>query len=539
MSLRWLAWILLLATSGHAFAADFIYTVQPGDHPWNLAQRYLKNASLGPALRELNRIPDDRRIMPGTRLRIPQAWLKLETAQVRLLAVAGDTTVQPGGTGAVRAAEPGEMLQAPSSLRTGANGSATLQFADGSLVLVRRDSELQLQQTLTRSLGHASLIGLVLLRGSLENQVTPIGTSGGRFEIRTPAATAAVRGTQFRLVVEPQTTVVRTEVLEGAVNLANAAGQVTAQAAQGSVAQTGQAPGQPVALLPAPSLDHLPERIERLPIDLPITPLAGAAGYRTQIAPDARFSVIASDEAALAPRVRARDVEDGRYLLRVRAIDAQGLEGLSAERALVVHARPEPPLLIEPAPDAVTTSERPSFRWTQADPALTYRLQITRAQEAAAFDEQVLAAASAQPAKDLPTGLYQWRMAAIHSARGQGPWGDAQPFRRVLPGPDVQIAAPQDGSLNLRWPAQPQTARYRLQVARDDSFATPLVDVETELPQYRLQDLKPGLHHVRVLAIGADAYTGPWGGVQTFTVSETSSPYWRALWLLLPALVLF
>ena len=539
MSLRWLAWILLLAISGHAFAADFIYTVQPGDHPWNLAQRYLKNASLGPALRELNRIPDDRRIMPGTRLRIPQAWLKLETAQVRLLAVAGDTTVQPGGTGAVRAAEPGEMLQAPSSLRTGANGSATLQFADGSLVLVRRDSELQLQQTLTRSLGHASLIGLVLLRGSLENQVTPIGTSGGRFEIRTPAATAAVRGTQFRLVVEPQTTVVRTEVLEGAVNLANAAGQVTAQAAQGSVAQTGQAPGQPVALLPAPSLDHLPERIERLPIDLPITPLAGAAGYRTQIAPDARFSVIASDEAALAPRVRARDVEDGRYLLRVRAIDAQGLEGLSAERALVVHARPEPPLLIEPAPDAVTTSERPSFRWTQADPALTYRLQITRAQEAAAFDEQVLAAASAQPAKDLPTGLYQWRMAAIHPARGQGPWGDAQPFRRVLPGPDVQIAVPQDGSLNLRWPAQPQTARYRLQVARDDSFATPLVDVETELPQYRLQDLKPGLHHVRVLAIGADAYTGPWGGVQTFTVSETSSPYWRALWLLLPALVLF
>ena len=528
--------LVLLGAGNMASAADFIYTVQPGDHPWNLAGRYLKSPALALKLRQLNQIPDDRRVMPGTRLHIPQAWLKLESAQVRLLAATGDTSLQPGTT-AARSAVAGELLQAPSTLRTGPSGSATLQFADGSRVLVRRDSELQLQQAQTRLLGQGSLVTLALLHGSLENQVTPVGESGGRFEIRSPAAVAAVRGTQFRVYADGSS--LRTEVLSGAVNVANPSGQVTAQAAQGSVAQTGQTPSAPVALLPAPSLDSLPERVERLPIDLPLPALAGASSYRTQIAPDTQFSVAISDETSPAARIRARDVDDGSYVLRVRGIDAQGLEGLSSQRTLVVHARPEPPLLIEPAPDTVTTAERPVFRWTQADPGWSYRLQTTASGEPTAFDEQVVQAATAQPARDLPTGLYQWRVAAIQPGKGQGPWGDAQAFRRVLPGPGVDIPPPQDGSLTLRWSAQPQTTQYRLQVARDNSFASPQTDAQTEATQYQLQDLEPGVHHVRVQAIGADGYIGPWGSTQTFTVPEPRPQYWRALLLLLPALALF
>lgn len=528
--------LVLLGAGNLASAADFIYTVQPGDHPWNLAGRYLKSPALALKLRQLNQIPDDRRVMPGTRLHIPQAWLKLESAQVRLLAATGDTSLQPG-TAPTRSAVAGELLQAPSTLRTGPSGSATLQFADGSRVLVRRDSELQLQQAQTRLLGQGSLVTLALLHGSLENQVTPVGESGGRFEIRSPAAVAAVRGTEFRVYADGSS--LRTEVLSGAVNVANPSGQVTAQAAQGSVAQTGQVPSAPVALLPAPSLDSLPERVERLPIDLPLPALAGASGYRTQIAPDAQFNVAISDETSPAARIRARDVDDGSYVLRVRAIDAQGLEGLSSQRTLVVHARPEPPLLIEPAPDAVTTAERPVFRWTQADPSWSYRLQIMASGAAEVFDEQVVQAPTVQPARDLPTGLYQWRVAAIHPSKGPGPWGDAQPFRRVLPGPGVDIPPPQDGSLTLRWSAQPQTAQYRLQVARDNSFASPQTDAQTEAAQYQLQGLEPGVHHVRVQAIGADGYVGPWGGTQTFTVPEPRPQYWPALLLLLPALAFF
>jgi hypothetical protein len=164
----------------------------------------------------------------------------------------------------------------------------------------------------------------------------------------------------------------------------------------------------------------------------------------------------------------------------------------------------------------------------------------SRADGTEPIDEQLLDQASAQSAQDLPVGLYRWRVATVDATQlGQGPWGDFQAFRRVLPGPGVDIAPPEDGRLALRWTAQPHTARYRLQVAREDSFAAPLVDVETTTPQYALEALSPGQHHVRVRAIGEDGYTGPWGGTQTFTVPEPQRSYWPALWLLLPALVLF
>ena len=523
--------LVLLGMGCAAQAADFLYTVQPGDHPWNLAERYLKSPSLAQALRQRNHIPDEYRILPGTQLRIPTEWLKLESTQVTLLAAAGDTTVRQGNTPA-RAAVAGELLQAPSHIRTGADGSATLQFANGSRILVRRDSELQLQTSQTRRLGKASIVSVSLLRGHVENQVTPLGDSGGRFEIRTPAAIAAVRGTQYCVSADGQT--LRTEVLTGAVQVANAGGQVTAKAAQGTSATSGQGPAAPIALLPAPRLDSLPDTLERLPIAWPITALAGASRYRTQLAATPEFSAMLSDEVTDSPRIRVRDVEDGTYALRVRGIDAQGLEGLSAERTLVIHTQPEPPLLISPAPEAATTDARPRLRWTQADTSLQYRVQLSTAGTSPSqpVDEQVVSSASAQPPQDLPPGLYQWRVAAIHPTKGQGPWGDAQPFRRVLPGPGVDIPTPQDGSLTLRWAAQPQATRYHLQVARDNQFSSPLAEVDTDTTQFNLKDLQPGPHYVRVQATDADGYNGPWGSTQTFVVPEPSPSHWRALILL-------
>lgn len=518
-------------------AADFIYTVQPGDHPWNLAQRYLVAPAFGPRLRAYNRIPDDRRIPPGTRLRIPHDWLRLESAQVRLLAAHGDTTLaQPDGS--ARPAVAGELLQAPLTFRTGATGSATLEFADGSRVLVRRDSAVALRQSQRRLLSEARWIEMSLLQGSLENQVAPADTPEARFGIRTPAAVAAVRGTEFRVHAGTDGGL-RTEVLSGLVNVANAAGQVNAAAGQGSWARSGQsAPDAPAPLLPAPSLAGLPERLERVPIEWPLeAPPAGAVSYRSQLAATPAFTQLLSDETSPAPRLRLADVEDGSYVLRVRAIDAQGLEGFSAQRTLVVHARPEPPLQIEPAPDAVTDAARPAFRWTQADPAWRYRLQIAPEGGGDPVELEVGSGVAPTPPQDLALGPHRWRVAAIQPGKGQGPWSDAQPFQRVRPGPGVEPPSTKDGLMTLRWVAQPQAARYRLQLARGSDFSAPLADVQTEAPQYGFQDLAPGTYQVRVQALEAGGAAGLWGRAQSFDVPEPPPSHWRMLLLLLPLLL--
>ncbi len=517
-----------------ALGADYFYTVKPGDHPWNLAERFLTRPEMGLQLRAINKIPDDRRIQPGVKLRIPMAWLKLTPVQVKVLAVSGSATAVAGGTAS--ALVQGMLLTPPLTLLTGDLGSVSLLFADGSRVLMRARSEVQIKQAHQQAMNRVNLVELVLSKGSLESQIIPMGDSGGRFEIRTPAAVAAVRGTEFRVTAEDGEA--RTEVLSGRVSVANLVGEVLAQGGQGSVARgNGLPPDEPVRLLAAPNLSGLSNRVERLPLDLPFEALAGATGYRTQIAPTAAFDSLLSDEIDTVPRVRSRDIEDGTYVIRVRGVDAQGLEGWSAQHSLTLHARPEPPLLMAPAPEAVLVSSWPTFRWTLADPNWHYRLQVMAGDSmTAVVDQTVRSGEQPVAAQDLAPGHYRWRVAAIQPGKGQGPWGDMQGFRRVLPGPGVEAPQSVDGLLVLRWANQESGETYHLQLAKASDFLTPLVDVKVDQPQHSLKDLVPGAYYVRVRTIGADGFTGLWGAVQTFEVVEPEASRWPLLLLLIPLL---
>lgn len=546
-ALQTLALTLLITASGASRAAEeFIYTVQPGDHPWNIAQRYLKGASFAQRLARFNRITNDSNVAPGTRLRIPAQWLRLQSAQVRVATAHGEAVVAQIGK-AARAAVVGENLPIDALLRTGPGSSALLVFDDGSRVMLRQASELRLVQSSRRLLDGGFAVELELLRGGLESLVTPSQRAPAtRFEIRTPAAVAAVRGTAFRVHVD--NLAAWTEVLDGTVGVGNSAGAVRAEAGFGTVAQSGRAPDPPRLLLAAPDISSLPARLERLPIDWPLPPIPGAVGYRTEIAPDRRFDTVLSDEATPQARVRVLDIGDGPFVMRVRAIDAKGLEGLAAEREVLVHARPQAPTSISPEPDAIVATARPRFGWTQADPAWHYRLEIRRD---TATDTPPLHLQSTTSADgtdlgiDLSPGLYQWRVASVIPASGrQGPWGDLQAFRVVLPGPDVAPVQVQPGDVTMRWPALPHALAYDLQIApADGNFDSPSIAVRSTTPQHQLRDLPPGGYQLRVRAISQDGIAGPWGRPQRFVIPEPVPPEpppspWRVLLILLPALLL-
>ncbi|WP_370627524.1 FecR domain-containing protein [Rhodoferax sp. PAMC 29310] len=85
------------------------------------------------------------------------------------------------------------------TLTTGEGGSVSLLFSDGSRVLIRAGSEARLKQAHQQVMNRVNLGELILSKGSLESQITPMAHSGGRFEYRTPAAVAVVRGTDFRV----------------------------------------------------------------------------------------------------------------------------------------------------------------------------------------------------------------------------------------------------------------------------------------------------------------------------------------------------
>ena len=253
---------------------------------------------------------------------------------------------------------------------------------------------------------------------------------------------------------------------------------------------------------------------------------------------DGRFDTVVSDRTGDRPAVVAADLPDGDYHVRVRGIDADGFEGRDGEWALKVDARPEPPVLVEPAPAARVSDERPQLRWSRARPDESWRLQIADNPkfDAPRIDRSDLSEPAFRPDDALPPGVYHWRIASRNPDEGVGPFSDAQTFRRPPPGPAMEPPQAGPEGLALRWRDAGEGMRYQIQIARSEDFAAPAVDAQTDSPSWLLRDAQPGTWYLRVRSLAADGFEGDWAPTQAITVPEPA-PAFRVWWLL-PLLLL-
>ncbi|WP_310459836.1 FecR domain-containing protein [Sphaerotilus sp.] len=393
------ALLALLLSAAGSLAADatdeFLYTVQPGDSAWTVAARYLRDPRHWNELRLGNQLPGDR-LRPGQVLRIPMPWLRLTTPEARLTALQGDVMLNSGAGWTT--ARPDTLLPPGTWLRTATAGTATLLLQDGTRVLVRPASELRLvpvdaaqlnawlkaqsaprNRAAAQPAGTAAPVCIELLRGGLENAVQP-QSGQSRFEVRTPSAVTTVRGTEFRISADGDSS--RAEVVHGAVAFGNPLGQVELGAATGSRAGRGAQPAAAVPLLPAPDLQSVAEQIspDRLQA-LTLPALVGAVAYRTQWLADETPARLLHENVTEAPQPGDPSLPDGRYRLRVRGIDAVGFEGLSAERTLAITTPlppPPPPPAPPPAPslDARRTGQRLALHWSPVAPQAWSQMQV-------------------------------------------------------------------------------------------------------------------------------------------------------------------
>ncbi len=534
--LHWLVVVLACPVWSAAQAADWVYTVQHGDNPWSLTSRYLAGVKYWPRIQKLNQITDPLHISPGTRLRIPVEWLRRASAVVTVVSVKGEARVS--GRQAGKPVTPGMQLGSGDILRTGSKSNATLEFGDGSRVLLHAQAELHLDQ-----LGHYENTDYYdsqvrLIEGRMENVVTPLTSGPGRFEISTPAAVTAVRGTRYRVNASAADT--RAEVIEGTVDVATDASSVDVDAGYGTVAAAAQVPLAPVILLSPPNLAALPAVVERVPLSFTVPLQQGAKGHRFQILPAAATSELLFDARTDSAQLRADAPPDGDYVLRVRDIDAQDLEGLDAERPFTLNARPEPPLLTTPAPGAGVSEDQPSMNWGASTTIARYRLQVASDDgftQLVMDDDSVSTAGASTPAS-LPLGIYFWRVAAIDAMEGQGPFSDVQQFRRIAPAPALDAPAVEGNSMSVRWRAGEPGEIFQFQLAADEQFSAPLIDVRVteavatfELPK------KGGPHFMRVKSIAADGFEGNYGAPQRIEVPGRHGSRWWAV-LLLPLIIL-
>lgn len=523
--------LVVLATgcASAALAADIGYTFKAGDNPWDFSRQHLIPGRTA-ALIELNGIKDPHHIAPGTEIRFPGTWLARISRPVRVVETVGQVVLIRGknDTTPLKA---GDTVSPDSHIVTAGQSSATLQFADGSRVLIRENSDVRLEKNIFVPLSNERDIRLRLPKGNVENEVTHRAPAAGRFEIKTPSGVAAVRGTHFRMAGTARET--RTEVLAGKVAVAAGARPPTGLPAGYGLAIGNGTNAVATRLLPAPQLPDSKLLIEQLPAELPLPAVGGAVAYRTLVSPGKNLSAPLSEQRTEQPLIRVLDIPDGDYTLRVRAIDTNGLEGQEQQLPLTINARPGPPFVLGPSADAQVGEARPRFRWTRSTEAAHYHFQLAGNSDFAPLtaEEKALDGAEFVAPQDLPEGRYFWRLASISASEGAGPFGETQSFLRVPAAPGQLGFSDDQRSLSWRKAAN---ARYRVQVGASKLIEPPIIDRIVDNNQLALDEIDAGSYFVRVQTLGTSGLDSPWSDVQAFEIQSRFD--WRYLLLVVPLL---
>ncbi|HDS0949561.1 TPA: FecR domain-containing protein [Stenotrophomonas maltophilia] len=504
---------------GVAAAQDWNYRVRPGDTLWDLGGVYLKADVPWQQLQQHNRIDNPYRLPPGQLLRFPISWLRVEPAPARVLAVRGKVELAAADGSANRALQAGEQLHIGDTVQTAGDASATLEFADASRLQLREHSRLRLDQ-LSRY-GHTGMVDtrMRLQQGRASNRVTPARGPASRYIIDAPSATSSVRGTVFRVSAGgsgPQ--IGATEVLEGKVQVGNTHGQRLVRPGQASRSSSADAaPEAASPLLPAPRLLADASRLAPLPSMLAWEPVAGADHYRIEVVQAATPEILLFAATTADTRLTIGDLPAGALRLLLRAVDAQGVEGLDASADFLLSDQPPPPLTVSPLHAQAVNSDRPRFRWTQAPGASSSVLQIAdEPMFLQPLQEQAATGTDLRLATPLPPGQYFWRVASRDGQGHQGPYGQALPLQLTDEPVDPALQPPEaaDGELTLRWQAGSAGQRYRVQVDRRGDFSAPLVDETLDQPQVSFKRPWSGTLHIRVQYIDDDGHAGPFSPAQ-------------------------
>lgn len=308
-----------------------------------------------------------------------------------LAIIAGVVDVRHG-TAPYVAATDGQILQVGDGVRTGADGRAVLTYFEGSTVEIEPSSELVIEAASLEP-DASTVIVVTQVIGHTWHVVTRQLRPTSRYEVNTPAATAAVRGTTFEVLVErdadgePLATVLTTEGTVGlrrAATPAAPAEEVRVEAGREAAAKRGRP-------LEEPRPRREPQRVVTVTVgserSMVVDPLGRANGLRDGklvlqtpgakveridgklviTLPDVPEGKLAAhverdkdDEVAVETRVRDRDRDEERAEVRT-AVPARGAAVVDVEirrgERPAVRARPDGQ---RASPSPTGTLRRPS-----------------------------------------------------------------------------------------------------------------------------------------------------------------------------------
>ena len=348
--------ILIASCSFQANAEDWVYTVRPGDTLWDLCLEYTTEKACWQKVGPYNGVDYPPSLAPGTRINFPSAWLKQQPVSAEIIFVRGEVFVEgiepqdKLSLGSMTLGEasisdlrqqqepqtkatPGMTLLLGVRVSTGKASTASLKFADGSILILEEGSEIVLD--LLSQHGSTGMVDsrIRLLRGSARSKVRE-QQPRSKFSVSSPSAVAAVRGTEFSLAIAPQTELASlSSVFEGKVEIQQIRSEEPTEPAESLTLAKGygirvhrdQPLPSPIPLLPAPEL--IEQKIVSLPLTLEWQAVVDATSYQLQLFQAEQENLITTLATTL-PSISVPNLDHGCYRGRLSAIDKNDLLGM-------------------------------------------------------------------------------------------------------------------------------------------------------------------------------------------------------------------
>lgn len=217
--------------------------------------------------------------------------------------------------------------------------------------------------------------------------------------------------------------------------------------------------------------------------------------------------------------------------------DSDGLGGDDYIRTFYVNINPSVPVLIHPQQNAYFNNPSPEFSWAMTLNTIRYQFQIDTDKQFKTPDRNVFLEDGItvfSPASPLSPGKYFWRVRGFNLFGMSGKWSSVQSFQLDTtppsdPTPQKPIFgfATNDTTPTFAWMKAKDAKFYHLQIANNLDFASPLINILTELTTYTIPDtaaLDYGAYFWRIRAEDVAGNYSNWSKPNSLVITFMKSP---------------
>jgi len=507
----------ILSKEKESRSQEWHYTLRPSDNFQQVSKQLLNSNHSWSDLVRYNSIDNVASLEPGSIIRVPIQWLKQQPKPAKTMSVAGSAQIKRSKDTYFKILKANMPIYVGDEIAT-KNGTLLIKLADGSLVRLEKNSNLVFNK-----LSHYGKTGMVdtqlrLKKGSLSTEVIPL-VKGSSYEITTPSAVAAVRGTKFRLEASRNET--KVEVLEGSVDFSHKHGNAIVNSGEGARIKQGSTSIEKSRLPAAPESQFAKNEIKDLPTTLKWKDKEKLQSYHYELSDSGNKLIQTANTTK--PEVTLDNIKNGNYQVAMRAVNEKGFGGLNEDTMLSINVATEVAEQLAPLDGSIIDTTKPTFTWQFNDSNTKGKLEIsdTKSFKRILSNFDFKTSTKASLSQNLAPGNYFWRVIALADNNQESTSPTRELTVRGLLEP-VKILSVNyiENQVGLFWGNIDHAKGYTLQVSDSINFQTILKEEIIGKTKAHLR-LSPGKrYYARVKGISDKLYTSEFGPIKELYIRD-------------------